>query len=265
MSTGHLIAEATDEGTVVEQELQESQEQELSREEIPEKWRNADKATLAKAYSELEKKLGQQGQELGELRKSADQYIKQTLENQRLMSQQSHQATQSPVEEVDWESNPQEAAKVLIRKELEPIVNQLQGVNYVTFHNQMDQQHPQWRETVQNTDFQKWISSSPTRSEQFMKADQADYDAAHDLFQTWEERQTLLEKANKSVAEEVKSDRNKKLEDAHTETGSSSAEGNRGKKIFRRADLIRMQNEDKQRYMTMQDEIMQAYREGRVR
>lgn len=262
MSTGHLkFAEPASE---VEAELQESQEQDYSQEEIPEKWRSADKITLVKAYSELEKKLGQQGQELGELRRTADNYIKQNLEQQRLQQAQGNQQRE-PVEEVDWDTNPQEAARNLIRKELQPLVSQLQGVNYVTFHSQMDQQHPKWRDTVQNTEFQKWIADSPSRSEQFMKADQADYTAAHDLFSTWEERQSLLEKANNQVAQTVKSERSRKLDAAHTESGAGSGDMKTSQKIFRRAELIRMQNEDRQRYMAMQDEILQAYREGRVR
>jgi hypothetical protein len=44
--------------------------------------------------------------------------------------------------------------------------------------------------------------------------------------------------------------------------------GNRNKgtkKVYRRADLIKMKMQDPNRYMAMQDEIMAAYQEGRVK
>jgi len=43
------------------------------------------------------------------------------------------------------------------------------------------------------------------------------------------------------------------------------ATGETSKKIYRRADLIRLQLTDPERYMANQDDIMLAYNEGRVR
>ena len=45
----------------------------------------------------------------------------------------------------------------------------------------------------------------------------------------------------------------------------ASGESTAGKKIYRRADLIRLKQTDPQRYQSLADEIYQAYAEGRVK
>ena len=49
---------------------------------------------------------------------------------------------------------------------------------------------------------------------------------------------------------------------AQVDVGGS---GESSKRVYRRADLIRLKMTDPQRYETLSDEIMQAYSEGRVR
>ncbi len=51
---------------------------------------------------------------------------------------------------------------------------------------------------------------------------------------------------------------------ATVDVGSNSV-GNTSSKVYRRADLIRLQLEDPDRYMQLQDEIIAAYSDGRVR
>jgi hypothetical protein len=49
---------------------------------------------------------------------------------------------------------------------------------------------------------------------------------------------------------------------AAVDTGGT---GESGKKIYRRADLIRLKMTDPNRYDALSDEIMAAYQEGRVK
>ena len=49
---------------------------------------------------------------------------------------------------------------------------------------------------------------------------------------------------------------------AQVDVGGS---GESSKRVYRRADLIRLKMTDPGRYETLSDEIMQAYSEGRVR
>ena len=50
-----------------------------------------------------------------------------------------------------------------------------------------------------------------------------------------------------------------------TSGASGAAKPNGGKKIFRRADVLRLMETDPERYEALSDEITLAYQEGRVR
>jgi hypothetical protein len=52
---------------------------------------------------------------------------------------------------------------------------------------------------------------------------------------------------------------------AATTTVSSGSDEAPSKKIYRRADIIKLMQTDPDKYDMMQNEIMAAYREGRVR
>jgi len=83
-----------------------------------------------------------------------------------------------------------------------------------------------------------------------------------ELLENWKERKLI---SNTSDAEANKAAKR----DAALRNGKSisrsSSESTVGKKIYRRADLIRLKTNDPQRYEALQDEILQAYSEGRVK
>jgi len=56
--------------------------------------------------------------------------------------------------------------------------------------------------------------------------------------------------------------RKQNLKAASVDTGGT---GESGKRVYRRADLIRLKMTDPQRYEALSDEIMTAYQEGRVK
>ena len=96
----------------------------------------------------------------------------------------------------------------------------------------------------------------------FRAADQYNFDAANELLTTWKER-SMINKTREAEAEQEAS-RKAALKGAKSES-RSSGEAKAGKKIYRRADLIRLKQTDPNRYETLQDEILMAYAEGRVK
>ena len=97
--------------------------------------------------------------------------------------------------------------------------------------------------------------------ELFGRADtKFDFDSANELLSTWKERKEL----NKRMTEVSAVDRKQQLKAATTTVSGSSDEGV-GKKVYRRADIIKLMQTDPDRYDSMQPEIMAAYREGRVK
>ena len=65
------------------------------------------------------------------------------------------------------------------------------------------------------------------------------------------------------AAQQLQSQRDQTLKAATVAV--DGATGETSKKIYRRADLIRLQMTDPERYMALQDDIMSAYSDGRVR
>ena len=121
--------------------------------------------------------------------------------------------------------------------------------------------HPDFVDIVSDQNFQNWKDSTAVRRELYERADkQFDYEAAHELITLWKERQGMVEETNKAQ----KQDRKRQLKAASTGTSSGSTEAP-SRKIYRRADIIKLMKDDPRRYQQLQPEIMAAYAEGRVK
>jgi len=70
------------------------------------------------------------------------------------------------------------------------------------------------------------------------------------------------QKADDTLKKADSEARTKTLKAAGVQQGGS---GETSKPIYRRTDLIRLRMQDPERYNNMQDDIMQAYSEGRVK
>ena len=72
----------------------------------------------------------------------------------------------------------------------------------------------------------------------------------------------MLFRSTKQVEDTGKQVLQQNLKAAATDTGGS---GESSKRVYRRADLIRLRMTDPARYEALSDEIMTAYAEGRVK
>ena len=114
---------------------------------------------------------------------------------------------------------------------------------------------------VQDANFAEWIKGSKIRTQLFVQADQQyDYDAADELFSLWKERASVAEQ---TVAVE-KQARKQQVKSASTGNARGTGQTQR-KKIYRRADIIKLMQTDPDRYSALSEEIFQAYAEGRVK
>ena len=104
------------------------------------------------------------------------------------------------------------------------------------------------------------MKSSPIRIKIFEQADSGyDYDSANELLSTYKQLRTVK---SKQVSDEGEVTRKQNLKAVGVDVGGS---GESSKKVYRRADLIRLKMQDPNRYDALSDEIMAAYQEGRVR
>ena len=242
---------------VVEQVTEEPQvEATPQEEEIPDKYKGKSTAEIVRMHQEAEKLLGRQSSEVGELRKVVDDYIQTQLDT-------TTQAPQEAEEDIDFFSDPDKAVERAIKNHpsIKAAEAQTQQYKQQTAQTQLLQRHPDMQEILQDGKFVDWIKGSKIRTQLFAQADtQYDYEAADELFTLWKERQQVVEQ---TVANE-KASRKTAVKKASAGNAKGSGEA-ASRKVYRRSDIIKLMQDDPERYLSLSDEIMQAYAEGRVR
>ena len=244
-------------------ELQEAETEEPAF-KVPDKFSGKSVEDIVKSYQNLEQELGRKSQEIGELRNLSDSFLK--AEISRNDTQTSPQAENSNNEgtENDFFEDPNKAVNSLIEKH--PRFQEFQEFQAKQSQDsskvQLEQTHPDYVDIVQDSNFQDWVKASKFRVDLFEQADKYNYDAADELLTHWKERSMIDKTAE--VQEKQKATRKKNLKAGKTESRVSS-ESTSGKKTYRRADLIRLKQNDPNRYADLSDEIYNAYAEGRVK
>lgn len=238
-----------------EPKVEEKVETKPIEEEVPDKYRGKSLKDIVAMHQEAEKLIGRQGSEVGDLRKIVDDFIKtQTTKN-------------SEVDEVattdeDFFIEPKSAVNRAIDNH--PAIKEAQhaslSMKRAETVSRLKQEFPDAMEVVQSPDFAKWIQGSKVRTELFVRAEtQYDYDSAKELLDNWKERQTL----SKKVTDTSKIDRDQQLKAADIGNNNGASE-TVAKKKYRRQDIMKLMTTDPDRYDAMSNEIMAAYREGRV-
>ena len=191
---------------------------------------------LIEQNNNFKKKLGDQGNEIGTLRRSLDTVLQQQT---------------SQVEEDDWFVDPTE-------KKLGALESELTTIKQSQALRELEAKHPGFRDLPQDESFAGWISKSQYRSNLYAKADRMDMDAADELFTAWEEAQESAGQAHQAQS----TNRKQALNAATMEKGSA---GGIRKEYYSRSELIDMRINNPTKYEANRDQIMKAYAEGRVR
>jgi hypothetical protein len=251
------INQADEAQDVTEQPQAETQQED----DVPPKYRGKTAAEIARMHMEAEKLIGRQAQEVGEVRKLADELIKRQLEPKQ-------EVQASKEDEVDFFEDPAKA--VAKQVEQHPAIQQarqqaLEMKQMQTF-SRLSQDFPDFRETVTDPEFAEWVKASPIRVRLYAAADaEFDYDAASELLTSWSYVKPKAKAPSAPVQNtDAKAAQKQAVRQATVDVGGNAL-GNVSSKIYRRADLIRLQIENPSRYMELQDEIMAAYNEGRVK
>ncbi len=242
----------------ISEEVPQDEEQPLAP-ELPQKFQGKSVEEIVSSYENLEKELGRKGQEIGELRQLTDQILKQQVTTQTETAE-----TQEEGEEVDFFDDPNKAVSKAIEnhpkfREFEE-QQKVQSAQATT--RQLEAAHPDYLEIVADTKFQEWVKESPIRTQLYVHAHNYDLNSAMELMGNWKERSLIT---NTAKAEEEKTARRSQALKDGKAVSRASSESTAGKKIYRRADLIRLKTTDPQRYEDLQDEILSAYSEGRVK
>ncbi len=167
-------------------------------------------------------------------------------------------------EDIDFFDDPDKAVSKAI--ENHPKFRQFeeqQKTQHVQVTTQrLKEAHPDYVDIVSDSKFQEWVQESPIRKQLFVAAHNYNLDSALELIGNWKERALI---SNTSEAEANKAVEREQAMKAGKGVSRTSSESTSGKKIYRRADLIRLKTNDPERYESLQDEILAAYAEGRVK
>lgn len=237
------------------------QEEQPQQPEVPEKYKGKSVEDLVQMHQELEKFSGKQSTEVGELRKVVDDYIQTQLSTQQAPQQQQQQDDND--DDVDFFVDPKTAVSRAIDnhpkiKEAQAYTQQYKQQATLA---QLKSSHPEMEQILQDPKFAEWIKGSKVRTQLFVQADQQyDYDAANELFSLWKERNQVVQQTAQAEREARKSS----VKTASTGNARGTAEGSR-RKVYRRADIIKLMRTDPERYQSLSDELLKAYAEGRVR
>ena len=242
--------------TTEDQEVAQEQPQ-TDEDDIPEKYRGKSMKDLVEMHRNAEQALGKQSSEVGELRKVVDDFISAQLSQQQAPVQQQEE------DEYDFFIDPDKAVARAI--ENHPKIKEAEQYTLAQKKqfalSTLKANHPDMDNILKDDRFAEWVKASKIRTQLFVQADQQyDYDAANELFSLWKERQGVVQQ----TAQVEKQARKQQLKAASTGKARGSAEGSR-KKVYRRADIIKLMRDDPERYQALSNEIMQAYQEGRVR
>ena len=237
------------------------QEEQPQAPEIPEKYQGKSVEDLVQMHQELEKFSGKQSTEVGELRKVVDDYIQTQLSVQQAPQQQQHNGDED--DDVDFFVDPKTAVSRAIDNH--PKIREAQAYTQQYKQQatlaQLKSSHPEMEQILQDPKFAEWIKGSKVRTQLFVQADQGyDYDAADELFSLWKEKNQVVQQT--AQAERVA--RKSAVKSANTGNARGTGEGSR-KKVYRRADIIKLMRTDPERYQSLSDELLKAYAEGRVR
>ena len=234
-----------------------TEEQPQDEDDIPDKYRGKSLKEIAAMHQEAEKLIGKQGSEVGELRKIVDSYITAQIQSNPAQAQPPEE------EEGDFFEDPDKAVARAIEKH--PVVQQAHQATHEyqqqTAMSRLQQKHPDMKQVLEDPKFAEWVGASQVRQAMFVEADQR-YNAelADELISLYKERAGVAKQA-----QEVEQVARKQTVKAASTGSTTSAPAGTGKRIYRRADIIKLMKNDPDRYDALSNEIMLAYQEGRVR
>ena len=264
-----------------------------TEEELPEDLKGKTPAQIAKMLKDAQSLIGRQGNELGEFRRQADTLIRANLaaiaEKKAKADPEPKPAAEPEVDDTEFFASPKSAiAKAIandpVIKEIREKLGQAAADRETSLRTEssakFNQAHPDATEIMQDPEFRTWVEASRVRTALLKRAhDKYDFDAGDEVFGTWKALKGVKKPeaetgpsadttaAAKTLAAAAAAKRKADLSAAAAPTGGSAGGGKAegGKKIYRRADVLRLMEEDPDRYEALANEISLAYAENRVR
>lgn len=239
---------------------------------LPEKYQGKTAAELAKMHINAEQRLSQQGNELGQLRKLADQLLELKKENVR----EPKKEARPPITVDEIFADPDKAIKQTVEgsgvaQRADEAVSRVENIERQLALQAFEGKHPTYKQDLNDAAFQEWVSGNSARTELFRRADNFDVASADALWQMWGEYKELKSISDKRAQAVEK--RKETLTAAKT-VSESPVDSSSKSPVYSRAKLMELQTrahsgdlKARGRWTDpeFQNELLRAYSEGRVR
>ncbi len=240
--------------------------------QIPEKYKGKSEADLIEMHMNVEKRLSQQGNELGQLRKLADQLLELKRDNVG----EPKREPRKPVTVDEIFADPDKAIKQAVEgssaaEKADTAVQKVEHIERQLAVQAFEKSYPTYRQDLSDPAFQEWVGGNSARAELFRRADSFDVASADALWQMWGEYKEL--KSLNERREQASQKRKDTLTAAKTVSESPVDTGSRSP-VYSRAKLMELQTRAhggdasaRRRWNdpAFQDELLRAYSEGRVK
>lgn len=227
----------------------EEQEEQVSK--IPEKFRGKSQEELVEMYTNLEKDHSRLGNEVGETRKLVDELLKAELSRSTASAKQE--------EVVDWDYEPEKAAKRLVDTEVGSVKKELDQLKRKAEMDSFVSKNSDFIKDSQSQEYMDWVVKSEYRTKLHnINVQGFDKEAASELATSWREYKDVAQK----VGEKESETRKEELKAASLEKGANT--GGSRKKMWSRAYIRQLRLYEPSKYEANKAEIAAAYAEGRV-
>ena len=224
--------------------------------ELPEKYRGKTAAEIAAMHENLEKKLREQGNELGSIR--------QTLDAISLQQSKPQQPEPEPISEADFFSDPTNTVNRVINEH--PSIKQAQDLARKMALTQarqtLEAKHPDMEQILADPAFGEWIQESSSRTARLQRAHvNGDVGEADDILSTWK----ALNKVSATVQEVSKKAQKQAVRNANTGAVRGNSDAAHSKRTYRKHEVRWLMRNKPEEYEARNDEFTLAFLEGRVR
>lgn len=244
----------------------------ITEEELPEKYKGKSPVELAKMHMNAERRLSQQGNELGTMRRQVDQLL--AIKPKENVSVPETPRKPLTVDEIF--TDPDKAIRETLNtsevaRKAEEAAQRASNIEQQLALREFESRHPTYKQDLADEAFQEWVSGNNARLELFRRADSYDVASADALWQMWGEYKELSEiNAKRQAAAEKRKQTlaaGKTISDASTDSPSKGP-------VYSRAKLMELQIRANQgdasartkwNDAAFQNELLRAYSEGRVR
>lgn len=225
----------------------------------PDKYKGKTVEDIIAMHMNAERKIADQGNEIGAYRKTIMQPAPTVDKTKERVPVTVDSLVNDPDKAILDAVNHSPVADRL-EKQAQQLETLERDVAYRTFASQ----NPAWQSDITDQEFIGWVSKNPVRVHLATLADNRDFNAATNLWGLWQEHKEIVSATNTKKKEQ------KLVEARTTRTGATETPGDT---IYSAAKLMALRHraysgEDRaaaERLNEIQPDLIQAYKEGRVR